>query len=125
MQGPSRITFSVLHSYRLGQNAEDIHRWQLSSHNYFYQVNAEAGPELIAFHWHPGRADQPDYPHLHVNGVAGPVMINRRNHVPMGRVSLESVVRFHIAELRVRPLRADWEHVLDEGEHGFMSRRSW
>jgi hypothetical protein len=38
---------------------------------------------------------------------------------------LESVVRFLVAELDVRPLRDDWDSVLDEGERTFTARRTW
>ena len=80
---------------------------------------------IIAFHWHPGRRGQPEFPHLHVTSQAGSVQISAKSHVPKGRVSIESIVRFLIEELQVRPLRSDWERVLDEGERLFNARRSW
>jgi hypothetical protein len=115
----------LLHSYGLRRGTEDAAGWLVSTRNYFYQVHHQAGPELVAFHWHPGRADQPEFPHLHVDGAAGPIAIVRQNHLPTGRVSLESVVRFLITELEIRPLRDDWERILEEGERSFMARHSW
>jgi hypothetical protein len=125
LQGQFRLAFSFLHSYNLSRTGEHGSGWHVSSRNYFYQVHDQPGLELIAFHWHPGRPGQPAFPHLHIAGSDGSVAIGRTNHVPTGRVSLESVVRFLITELDVRPLRVDWERVLDEGERTFMSRRTW
>ncbi|HKG25629.1 MAG TPA: hypothetical protein VKB09_08260 [Thermomicrobiales bacterium] len=113
--GESRLGLSVHHTF-------DV---RAKTTGYFYQIRDQREREVIAFHWHPGRRDQPAFPHLHIDGASGPVAIVRKNHGPTGRVSLESVVRFLIAELQVRPLRHDWERVLEEGERGFMSRRSW
>lgn len=93
--------------------------------DYFYDFRVSEGTELIAFHWHPGRDGQPDFPHLHVTSRPGPVRIQRKHHVPTDRVSLESVVRFAIQDLGVRPLRPDWEQVLDAGQADFDARRSW
>ena len=125
LQGRSRLAISFLYSYQISRNTEVAPGWHVRSRNYFHQVHRQTGPELIAFHWHPGRAGQPEYPHLHVDGAPGPVTIARKNHVPTGRVSLESTVRFLITELDVQPLRDDWESVLDEGERAFMSQRTW
>ena len=71
------------------------------------------------------RPNQPDLPHLHVTSQAGTAAITRKQHIPTGRVSLESVVRFAIAELGVRPIRDDWGRVLDAGQAAFDARRTW
>jgi hypothetical protein len=110
-----RLVFSVHHAF----NAQG------TTAGYYYQVGDDKGRELIAFHWHPGRRNQPEFPHLHIDGSPGPVAVVKKNHIPTGRVSLESVVRFLIAELDVRPLRDDWDSVLDEGERTFTARRTW
>jgi len=54
------------------------------------------------------------FDHVHNQG-AHPI-ITARTHIPSGRVSLASVVRFAIEELGVRPLRPDWATVLAKEE---------
>jgi hypothetical protein len=125
LHGTARLELSLVHTFTLKTKSDNPRQWTASSRDYFYHLREHHGPELIAFHWHPGRANQPDFPHLHVTGRAGSVAIDRKQHVPTGRVSLESVVRFAIVELGVRPLRPDWERVLDAGQAEFDARRTW
>jgi hypothetical protein len=123
--GRDRLEFSFYHPYAVHQSLDAPVRSVVHSSGYFYQVREQTGQKVIAFHWHPGRRGQPDFPHLHVTSHVGGVHISAKSHVPTGRVSLESVVRFLIEELHVRPLRRDWEQVLEEGERHFHDRRSW
>lgn len=125
LQGRHRLELSLLHTFHLRQRADDPRYWTATSANYYYQVREQDGPEIIAFHWHPGRRGQPEFPHLHVASHVGSVHMAAKHHVPTGRVSLESVVRFLIEELHARPLRQDWQRVLDEGQQHFDRRRSW
>lgn len=115
----------MLHTYEVRYGFEERGSWKATTVAYFYQVRERSRPEIIAFHWHPGRHGQPNFPHLHVASHVGTVQIAAKSHVPTGRVPLEAVVRFLISELHVRPVRADWEQVLDEGERLFNARRSW
>lgn len=124
LQGASRLTFTMFHRYELRKQLE-TNVWDVTSKGYVYQLHDQGGRELIAFHWHPGQSHQPDFAHLHVTTVDQPPQIQRKHHVPTGRVSLESVIRFAIQELGVRPLRPDWEQVLDAGQAKFDARRSW
>ena len=65
-------------------------------------------------------------PHPHLHASAGP--INRRVHVPTGRVSLESVIRLLLGDLQVPATReraADSTQVLDECEAPFIEHRRW
>lgn len=115
----------MLHLYDFIVREENRDAWQVVSKGYFYTFSEQNGREIIAFHWHPESRDQPDFPHIHVNSPSGASAIHRKHHVPTGRVSLESVVRFAIVELRVRPLRPDWERVLDASQADFDVRRTW
>jgi hypothetical protein len=125
LQGRYRLEFSLLHAYELRQSSGEPSQWSASSEAYFYQLREREGSEIIAFHWHPGRRNQPSFPHLHVTSQVGTVEIAAKRHVPTGRVSIEAVVRFLIQELHARPLRRDWAQVLDDGERLFNQRRSW
>ncbi|MDQ3693418.1 MAG: hypothetical protein M3464_07305 [Chloroflexota bacterium] len=42
-----------------------------------------------------------------------------KKHLPTGRVSIQSVVRFAIEELGVPPLRRNWRDILDRGQQQF------
>jgi hypothetical protein len=125
LRGEHDLGVSVLHLYKYDEPVHTPGGTGIATVAYFYHLLALDGTELIAFHWHPGREDQPDFPHLHVTSRPGPVRIQRKHHVPTGRVSLEAVVRFAIQELGVRPIRPDWEQVLDAGQREFEARRSW
>jgi hypothetical protein len=125
LRGAPSLKLSVLHSYSYVQPTHGSGSIDIRTMAYFYRLDSFDGTELVAFHWHPDREGQPDFPHLHVASRPGPPQIQRKHHVPTGRASLESVVRFAIQELGVRPLRPDWEHVLDAGQREFDARRSW
>jgi len=123
--GRSRLEFSVLHAYAIRGGPLNQGRNMIGSVGYFYQLRERDGPEVIAFHWHPGRPNQPPFPHVHVQSRVGSVEISHRFHIPTGRVPIEAVVRFLITELDVQPRRDDWARVLDDGEQQFNARRSW
>lgn len=125
LRDTARLEFSLFHTFTLKTDPDNSRQWTASSRDYFYHLREYNGPEVIALHWHPGRPNQPDFPHLHVTGGSGSVTIDRKQHIPTGRVSLESVVRFAIVELGVRPLRPNWERVLDAGQAGFDAHRTW
>ncbi len=125
LRGGVRLEFSLPQAFVLESASENTGGWRVSSRAYFYQVREPAGPEIFAVHWHPGPTGQPVFPHLHIDGRARTAMIVRGHHVPTGRVSLDSVVRFLIVELGVTPRHADWEAVLVDGERFFAEHRTW
>jgi hypothetical protein len=43
-------------------------------------------------------------------------------HIPTGWITVESVVRFFLTDLKVKPLRPTWEKILADGEKQF---REW
>lgn len=90
---------------------------------YAYRLSNDDSAELVSFHWHPPPLGLgPDVgPHLHVKGAG----LSSHNHIPTGRVSVESVLRMALRELHVRPLRDDWSAVLHEVEQPFLRRRTW
>lgn len=125
LRAGGRLQFSILHTYDLEQRSTSPVSWRVTSKGYWYQLHERGGSEIVAFHWHPDGRQQVPFPHLHVTGQGGSVKIDQKQHVPTGRVSLEAVVRFAIDELQVRPLRADWERILEAGIARFDAQRSW
>ena len=112
LRGPRRLEFSVLFAYSMLRQPHDPSSWMIDTAGYAYQFREPDGPEVIAFHWHPGRVRQPDFPHLHVESPRLP----RSSHVPTGIIPLIAVVRFAIVELDVEPIRPDWQQVIDDTE---------
>lgn len=51
--------------------------------------------------------------------------MNNKAHIPTGRVPVEDIVSFLISELGVTPLNPDWEKIIQEKRHDFMSNKSW
>ncbi len=102
LQGRHRLALSVLHAYELRGRAEAPGSLVVRSAGYWYQLRERNGAEVIACHWHPTGHGQVPFAHLHLAGQADTVTIDRKRHVPTGRVSLEAVVRFAIEELGVR-----------------------
>jgi hypothetical protein len=87
--------------------------WTVSTFGYSYALREPEGPEIIAYHWHPGRRSPIDFPHLHLGAGAG---IGREElqkaHIPTGRVELEDVLLMAIREFGVRSRRDDWQEIL-------------
>src|SRR5262249_4659329 len=98
--------------YRLIKHA---HRreWKVSTVAYMYGIQDENKVELLAYHWHPRTTPQHGYPHPHLyEGTSARVL--SKLHVPTRRISLEELVRFLITEMKVAPLKDDWEKILGE-----------
>ncbi len=125
LRGRPRLALSFLHSFALRPLEADPSTSVVRSAAYFYQLHQQDGTEVIAFHWHPGRLGRVPFAHLHVESRIGPGLIERKRHVPSGRVPFEAVVRFAIEELGVSPLRGDWQRVLHSGVAAFDLGRWW
>lgn len=112
LQGRHPLELSIFNAFEFQKQPGGDVPSPLVTSAYSYQIRERDGPEIILFHWHPF-ANQVPFPHLHMAGGGGSVAIEGRRHIPGGRVSLHAVVRFAIVELGVRPLRQDWERILD------------
>jgi hypothetical protein len=81
---------------------------------------------MLSFHWNRGQSEPVPYPHLHCafSGEDEWAPIDRKTHVPCGRVALEDIVFFAIRELHVRPLRDDWSDVLAKHRRAFIEYKT-
>ncbi len=119
------VQFALGHQFRLVQDGRKS--WHVSTTAYRYHLLDESGGELIGWHWHPdslGDLRLRGHPHLHVPAGS----IDRRVHVPTGRVSIESVLRLLLIDLGIpaRPAHvADFARVLEECEAPFIQHRRW
>jgi hypothetical protein len=120
--GPdTRLSLSVQQQYQIVRHDDpDRGPWKVATRGYMYELANANGQELLAYHWHPLGQSRWRGPHLHVSEgrMAG-------FHLPSGRVSLEELLRLLLAEVGVRPLRPDWQAVLDETEDAFRRYRTW
>ena len=100
--------------------------WKVHTEAYAYSAGFQwrDDPEIrfLEWHWHPPRVPQP---HIHMVVSHSTLTSINKLHVPTGRVSFESVLRFIISELRVKPIRRDWDTRLTKGEALYKSYRSW
>lgn len=126
LAGGSGLTLSVIHHFRIVESEGDRGPWKVSSAAYFYTLEDEAGREVVAYHWHPAQRSRVTAPHMHLGAGAGALRDEfHRAHLPTGRVSLEDVLRLAISEFAVKPLRPDWETILDDALRAFKAWRSW
>ena len=134
LRGVDRILFTAGQNFRLvATDDKDRGPFKVQTVQYVYAFEIVAGRkhELLAFHWTPEetRPGARTYPHLHVGSAMiasdAPFLPDRFNklHIPTSRVSLESVVRFAIEELRV-PGKRGWEDILGRTHAAFETWRT-
>ncbi len=85
----------------------------LEDYTYVISFPAQRSGECFAWHWHPATYPRP---HLHVTAQHTEGGDLSDLHVPAGFISFAEVVCFLIEEMEVRPLRGDWQAVLDAAE---------
>lgn len=104
---------------------EEEEDWKVKTDSYEYSIENATGRELFAYHWDP--AGKVTVPHLHFGALvtAADSPISRKAHVPTGRVPVEDVVWFAIEELKVKPLRDNWDKLTAFSRKRFMEHKSW
>ena len=85
-----------------------------------YTLLTTANGVLVGYHWHPTGRSHVATPHLHVRG-AEPLLNSARAHLPIGHVTLATVVRWTIVEAGAEPRREDWASVLGAVEPALLA----
>jgi hypothetical protein len=124
------IGFTIAQSVRIMPTGSPTRqeRFIVSVVRYTYALTTVDGKEVLAFHWAPDLPIHPAFPHLHVGAINldpnSPIRPGtfHKMHIPTGHITVEAVIRLAITELNVRPLRPDWEQVLERTEQA-RSRR--
>jgi hypothetical protein len=136
--GEHDLFFRVNHQYTVVHEPNDQDRgpYKISSAHYGYGVFDRDGRELLVYQWHPRGISSVRYPHLHVScapivqlplrGESQPREIVVSNlHLPTSRILLEDVIELLIRELKIRPLRDDWERVLRANRAAVRPGSTW
>jgi hypothetical protein len=139
--GQPGIRLSVIHDCSVLPWERDSTRWTIATRYYAYEILDLAGNELLTFHWHPSGESPITSPHLHLSSRVRPVELDPPHsiqgasriafaamHIPTGRVLLEDVILLLVSEVeefKIRPLRADWERVLQRNTIEILSDRAW
>lgn len=128
--GPSGLLLDIRHLYTIvpGQLAAGAAGWRVTTRAYEYRILDSQAAELLVYHWQPGRvARGPNHPHLHVSATlsarvsatAQQAFPLDKRHLPTGRVSLEAVIRFLIAEFGIAYRHRNWVARLNRAEEVF------
>ena len=124
LRGNPPFLFTAIVHYQIFEAKGDLGPWKVSTMAYYYGVQDRKGQELLAYHWHPRSTPQHSDPHLHVYEGAGAGIITKL-HLPTRGVSLEELLRFLITELKVIPIKRDWEEILRATRAVHEQFRSW
>jgi hypothetical protein len=130
LRGPHRLSLVVSQSFRIVEAEGDRGPYRVQTISYFYEVATRAGDEVLVYHWTPETEEGRNYGHLHVGrsciAEASPLPHDRfhRLHIPTGRVSLESILRFLIEDLEVPSRKENWRDVLSNTERAFNQHRT-
>jgi hypothetical protein len=101
----------------------------LQTIQYAYRIQKAATDEALVRFEYESRETEPDFAyarnHVQFHADFDGVIHNfspSKLHIPTGWVTIENVVRFLFADLKLKPLRANWETILAQSEEQF---RDW
>ena len=111
--GREHFLLRIAFNYRIVRAGR--REWDVEVSQYFYVLLDGTGNELLAYHWHPVSESRVKTPHLHLGRGAdvGCAELQPKVHLPTGFVALGEFLLFLIREMKVLPLRGDWERVLE------------
>lgn len=115
LSGGARVR--VFQRYRLVAGVNPSAPWKVAIVAYSYALDAEDGPEIFSYQWHPSGPSPVGYPHLHigVGAAVGNTAVNQA-HFPTGHVALGTFFRLLITDFAIPPRRRDWDRILAETE---------
>ena len=112
---PSRFRLELQQYYRIVETGRPEASWIVDVAGYYYAIHDSEGREVLPYHWHPHANSPVVIPHLHLEQGAQIGRVEVRDaHLPMGEVSLNTILRMLIEEMGVNPRRSDWESILAE-----------
>jgi hypothetical protein len=140
LDGDGELFLSVLHNFTVSRE-EGRKRWRVHTAAYEYGIRDIHNREVILYHWHPQPHNRIRFPHLHVEaGTVAAESLQRGNlspdhnalrsdlqdcHLPTRRIALEDVLRMLIEQLKVEPVKTDWDRALNDARSSFSRTRNW
>jgi len=97
--------------------------WKVSTKAYYYAIQNDKGEEILSYHWHPNVP--PRYAHMHLSQGSKVIGGLRKAHFPTRRICLEEVLRFLVEELKVTPLKSNWDKILRDTQNKHEAFRTW
>ncbi len=119
LRGPLSLGLFVNVGYQPVERGTGRDRWNVEVLQYVYDVLGTDGQKRLTFHWHPQGISDVTWPHLHVYAVMADVDSLHRKHLPTGFVAVAGLVRTLIRDFAVRPLRDDWQSIIDFSSRSF------
>jgi hypothetical protein len=115
-------------SQTLAMNKLKSGRFELKTAGYAYRIQASSAIDeepFVRFEY-VGTQSDPNFPycrnhvqfHKDYDGTVPP-FLPCKFHVPTGWVTMESVIRFAVTDLRVPPAKSNWRQILSESEEQF------
>ena len=123
LSGLLHLALEVMIHYRIVPASGDRGPWKVSITSYLYTLQDSDGQEIVSYHWDPRGRGRETFPHLHVGHSRG--VLTRKHHLPTGRISLEEILRYAIAELGVKTRRKNWVEILDRNQQLLEDWRAW
>ena len=123
LKGEFNLFLAVMMRYQITKISGISGPWKVSTRAYYYGINNHRGEEILAYHWHPNVG--PLYPHLHIHNGSNILPISAKTHIPTRRLSLEEILRFLIIELKVSPLKSNWDTILKNTQSKHEQFGSW
>ena len=123
-----RLALDMIQHFRVIEAPVPHGPYRVQTVAYYYTVIEIDGPwrEVFAYHWHPQGRSAITFPHFHLYQGSGTIRDEvRKAHFPTGRIALEEVLRLVIQEFGVRPLREDWDAILNRTQAAFEDWRTW
>lgn len=120
LRGEPLLALNLAHGYRIIEESGANGPWMVRTTFYYYALKGRDGREILSFHWRPelprGSKDFVTTPYVHVGpGAEFGLSLLDGAHIPTNLIGLEEVLRFAIRDLRVQPLRRDWQKALGTG----------
>jgi len=105
---------------------EGMGPYRVTTRAYDYSLHGLDSSQVLDYHWHPGGNSHEIEPHLHLGDaqLADNALLDSKQHLPTGRITLEDVVRAAI-RLGAAPLVNDWDKRLMESEGPHKLYRTW
>jgi hypothetical protein len=116
LPSPQRYALSASLAYGPWSSSSDGAQRGVRVTGYMFALDDADGKEILAYHWHPSGLGRRREPHLHL-GAGAQVGLQPLGtaHRPTGMVALHEFIRLLIADLGVRPIRSDWQDILEAG----------